>query len=60
MLANIKDNIKVCENHLKRISLMAPDMKTSSRKFLEEYKSSIVATLEMKLLEIGLRFKQIF
>ena len=39
---------------------MNPDMKTSSSKFVEEYKSSIVATLEMKLLEIGLKFKQIY
>ena len=38
---------------------MAPDMKTTNHKFVEEYKSSIVATLEMKLLQIGMKFKEI-
>ena len=59
MLVNVKDNMKAFETHLKRISIMAPDMKTSSHNFSEEYKGSIVATLEMKLLQVGFKFKQI-
>lgn len=39
---------------------MQPDMKCSSDKFLKDYKSSIVATLEMKMLAIGIKFKQIY
>ena len=45
MLINVKENIKVCETHVKRLALMPPDMKTSNQKFAEEYKNSIVATL---------------
>ena len=59
MLVNVKENMKLLETHLKRISLMAPDMKTNNHRFVEEYKASIVATLEMKLLQIGLKFKEI-
>lgn len=57
MLHNLNENIKVCENHVKRLQCLAPDMKTSSEKFLNEYKSSVLATIEMKLLETGLKFK---
>lgn len=57
MLHNLKENIKICENHLKRIQIMEPDMKCSSDKFLQDYKSSIIATLEMKMLAIGIKFK---
>ena len=59
MLVNVKENMKLLETHLKRISLMAPDMKTTNHKFVEEYKASIVATLEMKMMQIGLKFKEI-
>lgn len=52
--------MKICENHLKRIQIMAPDMKTSRQKFAEEYKNSILATVEMKLLAMGLKFKSIY
>lgn len=45
MLHNLKENIRACENHLKRLQTMNPDMKTSNHKFLTEYKESIVATL---------------
>lgn len=39
---------------------MQPDMKCSSDKFLKDYKSSVIATLEMKMLAIGIKFKQIY
>lgn len=57
MLHNLNDNIKICENHLKRLQIMVPDMRNSNGKFVEEYKASILTTLEMKLLEAGLKFK---
>lgn len=34
MLHNLNENIKVCENHVKRLQCMTPDMKTTSDKFL--------------------------
>ncbi len=60
MLHNVKESIKSCEIHLKRIQIMVPDMKTSNPKFLDSYKNSILATLEMKLLAMGMKFKTIF
>jgi uncharacterized protein YpuA (DUF1002 family) len=60
MVSSLKDNVRICENFLKRLREMTPDMKTTKHKFLEEYKISIITTLEMKLLESELKFKKIY